>query len=155
MERAGNRHVLATLACALAFARSAQSVFSSDAGDKAAPGRDWDLVRSVENPFGGTNDLVLIPDHRKRDNGYYQDVANAVCGERTSCMVNFWTDRAHIPKSGDMPVEDLAVMTAEYERYPTYKEPVLNLACWLYPSKEIAERAKCAYMPGADIPWKK
>ena len=155
MERVRNSHVIATLASALAFAASAPSACAADAEDRAVHGRDWELVRSVKNPSGGTNDLVLIPDHRKRDTAYYEDVANTVCGERTSCMVNFWTDRAHIPKSAWMPVEDLAVMTAEYERSPTYKGPVLNLACWLYPNKEVAERAKCAYMPGADIPWKK
>jgi hypothetical protein len=65
-------------------------------------------------------------------------------------MVNFWTDRKHIPqpKSGWMPVSDLAVMTASYERSPTYKEPVLDLACWLYPSKKVGESEKCAHYPG-------
>jgi hypothetical protein len=54
-----------------------------------------------------------------------------------------------------MRVEDLAVMTAAYERHPNYETPVLNLACWLYPNKEVAERAKCTYEPGAKVPWKK
>ena len=116
---------------------------------------DWELVRSVMNPFGGTNDLVLIPEAKKRDEAYYVEIANAVCGERAHCMVNFWTDRAHIPTSANMPVPDLAVMTAHYERHPNYQTPVLHLACWLYPNKEAAERAQCDYMPGADIPWKK
>jgi hypothetical protein len=113
---------------------------------------DWELVRSVPNPLGGTIDLVLIPESRQRDRAYYTQVADAVCGTRAKCMVNFWTDRTHIPKSGWMPVSDLAAMTASYERFPTYKEPVLHLACWLYPSKTVGESEKCEYYPGAQKP---
>ena len=63
-------------------------------------------------------------------------------------MVNFWTDRAHIPKSAEMPVVDLRLMTATYERHPSYAAPVLHLACRLYPNKETGEREKCFYAPG-------
>ena len=119
------------------------------AGEKATPKRDWKLVRSVSNPFGGTIDLVLIPVVKQRDRKYYETVANIVCATRTQCMVNFWTDRGHIPKSAEMPVEDLSVMTASYERHPSYKEPALHLACWLYPSRKIGESMQCEYEPGA------
>lgn len=116
--------------------------------------QDWELVRSVPNGFGGTVDLVLIPEAKQRDRENYRQVADAICGPRTTCMVKFWTDRTHIPepKSGWIPVADLAVMTASYERSPTYKLPVLNLACWLYPSKTVGESEKCAYLPGAKQP---
>jgi hypothetical protein len=114
----------------------------------------WDLVRSVSNPYGGTQDLVLIPELKQRDREYYLAVANVVCGERTACSVNFWTDRAHIPTSANMPVADLAVMTASYARSPRYTAPVLSLACWLYPNREIAEMNNCAYSSGAVVPWK-
>lgn len=119
--------------------------------------QNWELVRSEPNRFGGTSDLVLIPESKQRDREYYKQVAAAVCGPRTTCMVKFWTDRAHIPKSksGWIAVSDLAVMTADYERSPTYKEPVLNLACWLYPNKTIGESEKCAYFPGAKKPLDK
>lgn len=115
---------------------------------------DWELVRSVPNPSGGTVDLVLIPEAKQRDRAYYTQVADAVCGQRTSCIVNFWTDRKHIPQTQTawLPVSDLAVMTASYERYPTYKSPVLNLACWLYPNKAAGEADKCDYEPGAKRP---
>ena len=116
--------------------------------------RDWELVRTIPNGFGGTADLVLIPESRQRDREYYKRIADAICGLRTTCMVEFWTDRNHIPKSelGWIPVTDLAVMTASYERHPSYKAPVLELACWLYPSKAVAESEKCAYYPGAKKP---
>jgi hypothetical protein len=118
--------------------------------------RDWELVRTVPNGFGGTVGLVLIPESKQRDREYYKQIADAVCGSRTTCMINFWTDRNHIPESnkGWIPVTDLAVMTASYERNPTYKAPVLDLACWLYPSKAIGESQKCAYYPGAKKPPK-
>jgi hypothetical protein len=116
--------------------------------------QDWELVRSVPNGVGGTIDLVLIPEAKQRDRENYGQVAAAICGPRTTCMVNFWTDRKHIPKpkSGWIPASALAVMTASYERSPTYKEPVLDLACWLYPSKKVGESEKCAYYPGAKKP---
>ena len=116
--------------------------------------QDWELVKSVPNGYGGTLDLVLIPEAKQRDRENYKQVADAICGSRTTCMVNFWTDRTHIPKpkSGFIPVGDLAVMTASYERSPTYKEAVLNLACWLYPNKTVGESEKCSYLPGAKKP---
>ena len=116
--------------------------------------QDWKLVRSVPNEYGGTIDFVLVPEAKQREREYYRKIADAVCGLRTTCMVNFWTDATHIPKrkSGWMPVKDLAVMTASYERYPTYKEPVLSLACWLYPNKTVGESQKCSYEPGAPRP---
>lgn len=116
--------------------------------------RDWELVRTIPNGFGGTADLVLIPESRQRDREYYRQIADTVCGRKTTCMVEFWTDRHHIPqsRSGWIPVTDLAVMTASYERGPTYNAPVLDLACWLYPSKAAGESEKCAYYPGAKRP---
>jgi hypothetical protein len=67
-------------------------------------------------------------------------------------MVDFWTDRKHIPKSAWISVEDLAVETASYERSPSYNEPSLHLACWLYPTKAIGEADKCEYEPDAKKP---
>jgi hypothetical protein len=101
--------------------------------------QDWELVRSVPDGVGGTIDLVLIPEAKQRDRENYGQVAGAI---------------KHIPKpkSGWIPVSALAVMTASYERSPTYKEPVLDLACWLYPSKKVGESEKCAYYPGAKKP---
>jgi hypothetical protein len=116
-------------------------------------GQGWELVRSVTSPFGGSIDLVLVPKQRESDRPYYQTVADVICGSRTSCMVHFWTDRAHVPTSASMPVTDLRVMTATYERAPSYKAPSLRLACWLYPSKKTAEASGCFYMPGAVMPW--
>jgi hypothetical protein len=115
--------------------------------------QEWELVRSVSSPYGGTVDLVLIPENKQRDRDYYATVANVVCGDRTKCVVNFWTDKAHIPSSANMPVVDLAVMTGSYERHPNYKAPVLGLACWLYPNREIGEPMNCRYFPGAKVPW--
>lgn len=142
------------LATFVAFVSLVQSACSTDSRQGAAETKEWELVRSVENPYGGTYDLVVIPDHRIRERSYYEEVANVICGVRTSCVVFFWTDKAHIPRSAHMPVTDLAVMTADYERSPSYEGPHLRLACWLYPNKEVAEREECVYMPGADIPWK-
>ena len=117
--------------------------------------RDWELVLSAPNEFGGTMDFVLIPEAKQRNRDYYTRVAEAVCGVKTKCMVLFWTDRKHIrqPKPGGwIAVEDWAVVTAEYERHPNYKQPVLSLACWLYPNKAAGEADKCVYNPGAKRP---
>lgn len=122
---------------------------------KDAPKRDWELVRSVSNPYGGTMDLVLIPVTKQRDRKYYKDIGSIVCGKRAKCIVNFWTDRTHIPTRADMPVADLSVMTADYERSPAYKEPQLHLACWLYPNQAIGESMGCRYYPGAQRPPEK
>ena len=123
-------------------------------GQSASENPDWKLVRSVPHPSGGTLDLVLIPESRQRDRAYYTKVADEVCKQRTACMVNFWTDRSHIPQTEDawIPVSDLAAMTASYERSPTYKAPALHLACWLYPNKAAGEADKCEYQPGAKRP---
>jgi hypothetical protein len=131
---------------------TAGTVTRAPAQEKAPPPRDWKLVRSVSNPGGGTLDFVVIPKDQRLDREYYTEVAGIVCGERKICMVYFWTDRKHVPTSAWMPVKDLQVTTAHYERHPTYKEPVLSLACWLYPNKAIAEEMKCAMMPGTKMP---
>jgi hypothetical protein len=115
-------------------------------------GTDWEEVRSVPHPSGGTIDFVVVPESKQRDKAYYTQVSAMICGQRTSCMVNFWTDRKHIPESAWMRVEDLAVMTASYERSPSYKEPSLHLACWLYATKAVGEADKCDYEPGARRP---
>jgi hypothetical protein len=69
-------------------------------------------------------------------------------------MVNFWANRTDIPnvEDGWIPVKNLAVMTASYERSSSYNQPHLTIACWLYPSKRIGEADKCAYLPGAKKP---
>ena len=115
-------------------------------------GKDWEDVRSVVNPFGGTQDFVLIPEAKQRDKEYYKQVSETICGQRNPCMVDFWTDKNHIPNSASIAVEDLAVQTASYERSPLYREPHLHLACWLYASKTVGEADKCEYEPGARIP---
>ena len=115
-------------------------------------GTDWEDVRSVPNGYGGTVDFVVIPESKQRDKGYYTQVSDTICGQRTTCMVDFWTDRKHIPKSAWISVEDLAVETASYERSPSYNEPSLHLACWLYPTKAIGEADKCEYEPDAKKP---
>ena len=120
-----------------------------------AAGKDWVLVRSVSNEQGGTMDFVVVPVQRQRDRTYYETIANTICGSRTACMVHFWTDRQHVPTSAWMSGTGLTQMTANYERSPTYKAPVLRLACWLYASKAEAENDKCFYLPGAKVPWPK
>ena len=49
------------------------------------------------NPYGGTEDFVVIPEPKRRDKGYYKQVSDMICGQRAACMVDFWTDR--IPES--------------------------------------------------------
>jgi hypothetical protein len=134
------------------------SAFAS--GQPPLKTRDWQLVRSVANGFGGTKEFVLIPDGKQRDRKYYVQVADAVCGSRPTCMVDFWTDAGHIPdparnpevSTGWIAVSDLAFLTASYERSPKYKKPMLNLACRLYPNKRVGEADNCAYNPGAPKP---
>src|SRR5208282_5210128 len=77
---------------------------------------DWELVRSVPDSFGGTIDFVLIPEEKIRDLTNYQAAAAAIAGTRDKCMIDFWTDRAQIPTSAWIPVTNLQVMTATYER---------------------------------------
>src|SRR5688572_23786297 len=115
--------------------------------------KEWELVRSVSDEQGGTLDFVIVPAQRQRDRTYYESIAKTICGSRTACMVNFWTDRRHVPTSAWMSGPGLSQMTAKYERSPAYEAPVLRLACWLYPSKVEAENDKCFYLPGAKMPW--
>ncbi len=116
---------------------------------------DWAVARSVPDESGGTMYFVVIPEAKRRDGGYYRGIGNKLCRETPQCSVNFWTDRNHIPQSAWMPVPDLAIMTASYRRHPSYAEPRVQLACWLYPSKAIGEAAQCEYQPGAKRPPEK
>ena len=116
---------------------------------------DWAVARSVPDESGGTMYFVVIPEAKQRDGGYYRGIGNKLCRETPQCSVNFWTDRNHIPQSAWMPVPDLAVMTASYTRHPSYAEPRVQLACWLYPSKAIGEAVQCEYEPGAKRPPEK
>lgn len=112
--------------------------------------RDWALVRSVSDGQGGTLDFVVVPAQRQRDRPYYESIASEICGIRAACMVHFWSDRQHVPTSAWMSGTGLSQMTATYERHPTYKAPVLRLACWLYGSELEAEKAKCFQLPGGN-----
>jgi hypothetical protein len=114
--------------------------------------RDWEVVRSVPNPFGGTNDYVLIPPDKVRDLTNYHAAAEAVAGTRDRCAIYFWTNREDIPTSAWMAVTNMQTLTATYERYPTYKAPVFRLASWLYPSAGAASRANAFVLPGAKTP---
>jgi hypothetical protein len=116
---------------------------------------DWSVVRSVPDASGGTMYFVVIPEAKQQDGGYYRGIGNTLCKETPQCTVNFWTDRNHIPESAWMPVPDLAVMTASYNRHPSYAEPRVQLACWLYPNKAIGEGMQCEYQPGAKRPPEK
>jgi hypothetical protein len=116
-------------------------------------GSTWQVVRSVPNPFGGTVDLVVIPEARQRDRDYYREIGETVCGTRHTCLVNFWTDPSQVPESASMPVTNLRVRTATYERHPNYETPHLRLACWLYTTKTTAVAENCFVMPGATVPW--
>ncbi len=124
-------------------------------GTSTAGNSDWELVRSVENPLGGTIDLVWIAEPRERDTDFLNQVSNTVCGDRRTCMINFWTDRSDVPRSGTMPVANLKVMSATYERHPSYEKPHLRLACWLYSHKADAVRDNCFVMPTAEVPWER
>jgi hypothetical protein len=129
------------------------AVGSAQTSPAPSAARDWTLVRSVSNEQGGTMDFVVVPVKRQRDREHYESIANAVCGPRTACMVHFWTELQHVPTSAWMSGAGLSQMTAQYERSPSYKAPVLRLACWLYATKLEAETAKCFYLPGAKMPW--
>jgi hypothetical protein len=120
--------------------------------EKSTATPDWEVVRSVLDEYGGTMHFVVVPEAKQRDGGYYRGIGNKLCKETLQCSVNFWTDRNHIPQSAWMPVPDLAVMTASYTRHPSYAEPRVQLACWLYPSKAIGEAVQCEYQPGAKRP---
>ena len=142
--------IICGIALLLVATNISQMVFGQAQTNKA----DWELVRSVPDEYGGTVDFVLIPEAKQRDRAYYEQVGNAVCQQRTSCMVNFWADRKHIPQTQTawLPAADLAVMTASYERSPKYTRPALHLACWLYLNKSAGEADKCDYEPGAKRP---
>lgn len=124
-------------------------------GRGSVPTREWALLRSVSNGPPDTLDFVVVPEHRRNDRSNYETIANEICGSRTTCTVKFWTDRRHVPTSAWMSGEGLTEMTASYERFPTYPEPVLRLACWLYATQAEAENAGCFYLPGANVPWRK
>ena len=113
---------------------------------------DWELVGSVPNPFGVTNDYVVIPKEKIRDLTNYQAAAAAIAGTRDRCSIFFWTDHAHIPTSADIAVTNLQVMAATYERHPNYTTPHFRLACWLYPNVEAASHANAFFMPGFKMP---
>ena len=100
-------------------------------------------------------DFVVVPKERRGDRAHYETIANTICEARADCMVHFWTDRSHVPTSAWMTGVELTEMTAEYERSPTYKAPILRLACGLYKTKIEAESANCFYLPGAKVPWAK
>jgi len=138
---------LAAFALGLSCAAGAPAA----AGD--APPLDWELVRSATTPSGGTVDLVLVPELKKHDREHYLAVAQAVCGDRKVCLVSFWTDRARVPASAGMTLEESGAMTAVYERHPNFHQPRLTLACWLYPNKDLAELMNCGYFPGARTRW--
>ena len=112
----------------------------------------WELVRSVPNANVGPMDLVVVPLEKQTDLKYFERVARDVCGSRTSCMVFFWTDRSKVADSAWFQGPSMQALTAQYERHPSYKQPVLRLACWLYPSQAVGESKQCFYMPGAKVP---
>jgi hypothetical protein len=122
---------------------------------QTSPARDWKVVRSVPDGAGGTNYFVLIPETKQRNPEYYDVIGDALCEAKAQCSANFWTDPTRIPQSAWMPVPDLAVMTASYERRPSYAKPQVHLACWLYPTKAIGESMQCEYSPGAKVPPEK
>jgi len=113
----------------------------------------WELVRSASD--SPTDFFVLIPKGKERDIPNYLAAASEIAGTTDRCSIYFWVDRTYIPTSTWIPTKNLRAMTATYERFPSYKEPVLRLACWLYENKEAGEREKCFYMPGAVMPWEK
>ena len=111
--------------------------------------RDWELVRSVSNPYGGSQDLVLVPALRQRDREYYAQIGRTICGERSRCTVQFWTDRNRIPASAAMPVADLREMAADYSVNPN-QAPSVRLACRFYPTREAGELMGCFSFPGGE-----
>ena len=120
---------------------------------ESAPSDEWQLVRTVDNDFGGTIDLVSVPEDRVRDLSYYREIGEEVCGSRNPCLVNFWAAGSRIPTAALMPVEDLQRMTALYERHPNYETLNLKLACWLYDEKPSNPDRDCFVMPGVTLPW--
>ena len=131
---------LLLLACSPATARALEI------GKPKLQKTGWKVVRALPRHDGGITYYVLMPVSKQRDNPYYRRVAEQVCGSADKSSVFFWTDRAHVPESEWMPVRDIRVMTATYERHPNYKAPHLHLAAWLYPTEEAARQAK-AFTP--------
>jgi hypothetical protein len=112
----------------------------------------WELVRSVPYPTGGTQEFIVVPEEKQRDLDYHRQIADAICGARTHCMVFYWTNRDSISTSASFDGPAMRTLIGQYERHPNYSAPHLRLACWLYPSKEVGEKANCFYMPGAEVP---
>jgi len=112
----------------------------------------WRLVKSVPRQSGGTQDFILIPESKQTDLDYYRQIADAVCGNRVKCEVYYWTNEKYIPNSEWFDGPAMQSLTGQYERHPNYREPVLRLACWLYPSMEIGKQMNCFSMPGAKVP---
>jgi hypothetical protein len=111
----------------------------------------WQLVKSV--PDGANSiEFVVVPEEKQRDLAYYSEAANTVCEKRTYCSVFFWANSDHIPNSAVLDGPAMQTLAGQYERSPSYSEPHLRLACWLYPSKSVAEKMNCFYMPGAKDP---
>ncbi len=113
---------------------------------------EWELVRSVSNPYGGTMDYVLIPESKQRDFEYYEKVAAKVRGNRLECTIFFWTNRAYIPTSYSFEGVSMQKLTCQYSRQANALKPIARLACWLYATKQEGEKAQCFYMPGAPTP---
>jgi hypothetical protein len=109
--------------------------------------QDWELVRSVPNPYGGSQELVLIPALKQRDRDYYTQIGKVICAARERCTVQFWTDRSRIPTSASMRVDDLREMTADYSVNPNQAASV-RLACRFYPTREAGELMGCFSFPG-------
>jgi len=70
-----------------------------------------------------------------------------VCGSNNTAFVFFWTDASRIPKTEKMPVGDMRAITATYERNPWYSKPELDLAAWLYPTREAAQKEHAFFAP--------
>ena len=107
----------------------------------------WELVRSVSNPYGGSQELVLVPEIKQHDREYYAQIGKAICGARERCTVQFWTDRSRIPESSLMHVDDLREMTADYSVSPNQVSSV-RLACRFYPTREAGKLMGCFSFPG-------
>lgn len=128
------------------------SVVAAPTQERQSAAEGWTLVRSVSDGQSGTLEFVVVPEERQRERAYYAAVADAVCSVRKECLVHFWTDRSDVPTDRWMSGRALSQMTATYERHPTYKAPVLRLACRLYASETEAEGARCFTLPGAEEP---
>ena len=113
---------------------------------------NWQMIKSVPHPTGGTQEFIVIPPERQWDVEFYRDIANTVCGKRTRCMVFYWTNLENIPKSTSFNAPSMHSLVGQYERHPNYHEPHLRLACWLYTSKLTSENTNCFSMPGANVP---